>query len=251
MQGQDEDLAKKVALVTGGSKRIGAAIAKRLHLEGMNLILHYHSSDQEARKLQSELHEIRENSVVLVKGDLLDNHKITHLIQEAVNVVSRLDAVVNNASSFFPTPLGRTSEEDWNDLVGTNLKAPYFLSQAAAPELRKRHGCIVNIADIYGERPLKNHPVYSIAKAGLIMLTRALARELAPEIRVNAVAPGAVLWPENDHDRVAQQRIVSRTPLKRTGTAAEIAAAVLFLIRDAEFISGHVIPVDGGRSVVP
>ncbi len=251
MLDRDADLTEKVALVTGGSKRIGAEIAKRLHLEGMNLILHYHSSDQEARALQSELNEARPKSVVLVKGDLLDNHKITHLIQEAIKVNARLDALVNNASSFFPTPIGSTSEEDWNNLIGTNLKAPYFLSQAAAPELRKRHGCIVNIADIYGERPLKNHSVYSIAKAGLIMLTRSLARELAPEVRVNAVAPGAVLWPENDRDRVAQQRIVSRTPLKRTGTPAEIARAVLFLIRDAEFVSGHVIPVDGGRSAVP
>lgn len=251
MQDKDEGLTEKVALVTGGSKRIGAAIARRLHLEGMNLILHYHSSDKEARALQSNLNGARENSVVLVKGDLLDNHKISHLVQEAVNVYSRLDAVVNNASSFFPTPVGETTEQDWNDLLGTNLKAPYFLSQAAAPELSKRFGCIVNIADVYGERPLKNHPVYCIAKAGLIMLTRALARELAPEVRVNAVAPGAVLWPENDHDRVAQQRIVSRTPLRRTGTAAEIAGTVLYLIRDAGFVSGHVIPVDGGRSVVP
>ncbi len=251
MLDRDADLTEKVALVTGGSKRIGAEIAKRLHLEGMNLILHYHSSDQEARALQSELNEARPKSVVLVKGDLLDNHKIIHLIQEAIQVNARLDALVNNASSFFPTPIGSTSEEDWNNLIGTNLKAPYFLSQAAAPELRKRRGCIVNIADIYGERPLKNHSVYSIAKAGLIMLTRSLARELAPEVRVNAVAPGAVLWPENDRDRVAQQRIVSRTPLKRTGTPAEIARAVLFLIRDAEFVSGHVIPVDGGRSAVP
>lgn len=251
MPDRDAGLIEKVALVTGGSKRIGAEIAKRLHMEGMNLILHYHSSDQEARALQSELNEARPKSVVLVKGDLLDNHKITHLIQEAIKVNARLDALVNNASSFFPTPIGNTSEEDWTDLIGTNLKAPYFLSQAAAPELRKRRGCIVNIADIYGERPLKNHPVYSIAKAGLIMLTRSLARELAPEVRVNAVAPGAVLWPENDRDRVAQQRIVSRTPLKRTGTPAEIARTVLFLIRDAEFVSGHVIPVDGGRSVVP
>lgn len=251
MPDRDAGLIEKVALVTGGSKRIGAEIAKRLHMEGMNLILHYHSSDQEARALQSELNEARPKSVVLVKGDLLDNHKITHLIQEAIKVNARLDALVNNASSFFPTPIGNTSEEDWTDLIGTNLKAPYFLSQAAAPELRKRRGCIVNIADIYGERPLKNHPVYSIAKAGLIMMTRSLARELAPEVRVNAVAPGAVLWPEDDRDRVAQQRIVSRTPLKRTGTPAEIARTVLFLIRDAEFVSGHVIPVDGGRSVVP
>lgn len=251
MQDKGEGLIEKVALITGGGKRIGAAIARRLHQEGMNLILHYRSSDQEAHALQSELNAARGDSVVLIKGDLLDDHKISNLVQEAVNVHARLDVVVNNASTFYPTPLGKTTEQDWDDLIGTNLKAPYFLCQAAAPELARRGGCIINIADIYGERPLKQHPVYSIAKAGLIMLTRALARELAPEIRVNAVAPGAILWPENDRDRVAQQRIVSRTPLKRTGTAADIATTVLFLIRDADFVTGHVVPVDGGRSVVP
>ena len=246
-----EGLVDKVALVTGGGRRIGAEIAKRLHFEGMNLILHYHNSDNEARTLQSELNGMRSDSVMLIKGDLLDNRKITHLVQEAAEVHSRLDAVVNNASSFFPTPVGSTSEDDWNNLIGTNLKAPFFLSQAAAPELRKTWGCIVNIADVYGKRPLKNYTVYSMAKAGLIMLTRSLARELAPHVRVNAVAPGAILWPENDRDEVAQQRIISRTPLKRLGTPAEIAGAVLFLVRDAGFVSGHVIPVDGGRSVVP
>ncbi len=251
MENKGEALVDKVALVTGGGRRIGAEIAKRLHFEGMNLILHYHNSDHEARALQSELNELRSNSVMLIKGDLLDNRKITHLVQEAVEAHARLDAVVNNASSFFPTPVGATSEDDWNNLIGTNLKAPFFLSQAAAPELKKTQGCIVNIADMYGERPLRNHAVYSTAKAGLIMLTRSLARELAPRVRVNAVAPGAILWPEKNHDEVAQQRIVSRTPLKRLGTPAEIAGAVLFLVRDAGFISGHVIPVDGGRSVVP
>jgi len=251
MQDQGEGLIGKVALVTGGGRRIGAEIAKRLHFEGMNLILHYHNSDHEARALQKELNGKRANSVVLVKSDLLDLRKIIHLVRGAAEVHARLDAVVNNASSFFPTPLGTTSEDEWNSLIGTNLKAPFFLSQAAAAELRKTHGSIVNIADIYGEKPLKNHAVYSIAKAGLIMLTRALARELAPEVRVNAVAPGAILWPEYDHDEVARQRIVSRTPLKRTGTPTEIASAVLYLIRDAGFISGQVIPVDGGRSIVP
>lgn len=248
---QDNVLNDKVALVTGGGRRIGAEIARRLHQEGMRLILHYHSSDNEARAVQDALNRERRDSVVLIKGNLLDFHKITHLAKESIKVFSRLDAVVNNASSFFPTPVGRTSEDDWNDLFGTNLKAPFFLAQAAAPELRKTQGAIVNIADVYGVRPLKNHAVYSTAKAGLIMLTRALARELAPEVRVNAVAPGAILWPENDDDEVARQRLISRTPLKRMGTPQEIAETVAFLIRDARFISGHVIPVDGGRSVVP
>ena len=248
---QDKVLNDKVALVTGGSRRIGAEIAKRLHLEGMRLILHYRSSDDDARKLQNLLNKDRPDSVVLIKGDLLDIHKITHLAQKSINVFSRLDAVVNNASTFFPTPIGDTSEEDWNDLLGTNLKAPFFLAQAAATELKKNQGSIVNITDVYGVRPLRNHSVYCVAKAGLIMLTRALARELAPEVRVNAVAPGAILWPEDDHDEVAHQRLISRTPLKRMGTPQEIAQTVLFLIRDAHFISGHVVPVDGGRSVVP
>lgn len=248
---QDNALNDKVALVTGGARRIGAEIAKHLHRQGMRLIVHYRSSDQEAHDLQAELNRNRSGSVVLIKGDLLDVHKISHLAKESVKVFSRLDAIVNNASSFFPTPIGATSEDDWNNLLGTNLKAPFFLAQAAAPALARTRGTIVNIADIYGVRPLKNHAVYSTAKAGLIMLTRALARELAPDVRVNAVAPGAILWPEDDGDEVAHQRLISRTPLKRMGTPEEIAAAVEFLIRDARFTSGHVIPVDGGRSVVP
>lgn len=248
---QNSALNDKVALVTGGARRIGAEIATRLHAEGMRLVLHYHSSDAEARALQDLLNDKRSDSVVLIKGDLLDNHKITHLAQQSIKMFTRLDAIVNNASTFFPTPVGDTSEKDWNNLFATNLKAPFFLAQATAAELKKNRGVIVNIADIYGVRPLKNHAVYSTAKAGLIMLTRALARELAPEIRVNAVAPGAILWPDHDHDEVAQQRLISRTPLKRMGTPREIADTVLFLIRDAGFTSGHVIPVDGGRSTVP
>lgn len=248
---QDTALNDKVALVTGGGRRIGAEIARRLHAEGMRLVLHYHSSDHDARQLQETLNDIRPDSVVLIKGDLLDNHKITHLAQQSTEVFTRLDALINNASTFFPTPVGKTSEEDWDNLFGTNLKAPFFLAQATAVELKKNQGVIVNIADVYGERPLKNHSVYSAAKAGLIMLTRALARELAPEVRVNAVAPGAILWPDNGQDEVALQRLISRTPLKRLGTPREIADTVLFLIKDAGFISGQVIPVDGGRLIVP
>ena len=213
---QNKSLVGKVALVTGGSRRIGAEIARRLHIEGMRLILHYRSSDDEAHDLQTELNAERTDSVILVKGDLLDNHKVDHLVQASLRAFSRLDVVVNNASSFFPTPVGHTSEQDWNNLFGTNLKAPFFLAQAAAPELQKNKGVIVNIADIYGARPLKYHPVYSSAKAGLIMLTQALARELAPDVRVNAVAPGAILWPERDDDEGARIRWISRTPRKRT-----------------------------------
>lgn len=248
---QDTSLNSKVALITGGGRRIGAEIATRLHAEGMRLILHYRSSDNEAHALQDALNDERPESVMLIKGNLRDNHKIAHLARESIAAFGRLDALVNNASSFFPTPVGETSEDDWNNLTETNLKAPFFLAQATAEELKKNRGTIVNITDIYGVRPLKNHAVYSAAKAGLIMLTRALARDLAPEVRVNAVAPGAILWPEHDADELAQQRLISRTPLKRLGTTGEVAETVLFLIRDAGFISGHVVPVDGGRSAVP
>ena len=246
---QDNALDNKVALITGGARRIGAEVARTLHQQGMRLIIHHRSSDEEAHALQDVLNAQRPRSVMLIKGDLLDIHKITHLAKEAVKAFSRLDVIVNNASSFYPTPVGEVTEKKWDDLIGTNLKAPFFLAQAAASELKKNHGAIVNIVDIYGQQPLKKHAVYSAAKAGLIMLTKALAKDLAPEVRVNAVAPGAILWPEHDNDEVAQQRLISRTPLKRMGTPTEIAHAVLFLIRDATFVSGHIMPVDGGRSV--
>lgn len=248
---QDNSLDGKVALITGGARRIGAEIARTLHDAGLRLIIHYRNSDKDAHALQEALNGVRSESVVLIKGDLLDVHKISSLITEAGNTCGRLDVVVNNASTFYPTPIGEATEAQWNDLIGTNFKAPFFVAQAAAPQLRKHHGCIVNIADIYGLQPLKSHPIYSSAKAGLIMLTRSLARELAPEVRVNAVAPGAVLWPENDENEIAHQRIISRTPLKRMGEPADIAAAVLYLIRDARFTTGHVFPVDGGRTVAP
>ena len=185
-----------------------------------------------------------------MRGDLLEVKKLANLVQEAIGAFGRLDVVINNASAFYPTSVGDTDEKQWQELMGTNLKAPYFLIQSAARELRQRHGCVVNMVDIYGQRPLAEHPVYCAAKAGLIMLTKALAVELAPEVRVNAVAPGAILWPEHNHDEVAQQRLVSQTPLRRIGTTAEVTAAVLFLLRDARFTTGHVIPVDGGRTIL-
>lgn len=246
---QNNTLTDKVALITGGTRRLGAAIARELHGQGMRLVLHYRSSEAEAHALQSELLAARPDSVLLVKGDLLDVHKIDNLILETANAFGRLDALVNSASTFYPTPVGETSEEQWNDLMGTNLKIAYFLVQAAAPMLRTAHGCVINMADIYGWYPLPAHAVYTTAKAALISLTRTLARELAPEVRVNAVAPGAILWAAGDTDQVAQQRVISRTPLKRTGTPEEIASAVLFLVRDATFTTGQVLTVDGGRSI--
>jgi pteridine reductase len=246
---QNNALNDKVALVTGGARRLGAAVARELHRCGMRLVLHYRSSDSDAHALQRELLAARPDSVLLVKGDLLDTHKIDNLVLETANAFGRLDALVNSASTFYPTPLGETTEEQWTDLFGTNLKAPYFLVQEAAPLLRAAHGCVVNMVDVYAWHPLPAFPVYTTAKAGLIALTRALARELAPEVRVNAVAPGAILWAEGDTDQVTQQRVISRTPLKRTGTPEEIARAVLFLVRDATFTTGQVLAVDGGRSI--
>lgn len=243
------ELDGKVVLITGGVHRLGAQIAHVLHRQGANLVLHYRSSRDRALKLQEELNNVRQNSVVLVQADLLDISKSPAVIKDAVAAWGKLDALVNNASSFYPTPIGDIDEDQWNDLIGTNLKAPFFLSQAAAPHLDEQNGCIVNIADIHADRPLKKYPVYSIAKAGLVMLTKSLACELGPGVRVNAIAPGAILWPESELDEVTKQRIVSRTFLKRKGEPENIANAVVFLIRDALYTTGHVLNIDGGRSL--
>ena len=244
-------LEGKVAVITGGARRIGASIARTLHHEGMKLVIHYHESADAARELQAELHHHRSDSVLLVGTDLLDPAKLEKLVSQANTEFGQLDVLVNNASSFYPTPIGQTTDKQWEELIGVNLKAPYFLSQAAAGALTESNGCIINLVDIYAERPLKNYPVYNVAKAGLIGLTRTLARELGPEVRVNAVSPGAILWPEGDIDEIAQQRLISRTPLKRTGNPTDIAQTVLFLVRDADFLTGQIVNVDGGRSIVP
>jgi pteridine reductase len=243
-------LAGKVALITGGARRVGAAACRRLHAEGMRIVLHYRASNEAANELRTELERARGNSVALVQGDLLDTAALTRIVREAADAFGGLDVLVNNASSFYPTPVGATTEQQWEDLMGTNLKAPFFLAQAAAPHLRARRGCIVNIVDIHGERPLKDYPIYSAAKAGLIMLTKSLARELAPEVRVNAIAPGTIIWPERGLDESVKQQILERTPQKRAGGPDDIARTMLFLIRDADYITGQVIAVDGGRSVV-
>jgi pteridine reductase len=240
----------KVVLITGGAKRVGAAICRRLHGAGANLMLHYRASAGEARLLSAELNHARANSVALIQADLLDTPKLSSLVEQTLATFGRLDGLVNNASSFFPTPLGEITVENWHDLVGTNLMAPLFLAQAAAPALRKAQGAIVNIADIHAERPLKNYVVYSIAKAGLVGLTRTLAREMAPEVRVNAVAPGPVLWPDDESfDELSRQRIISHTPLRREGTPDDIAVAVYFLLAQAHYVTGETLDVDGGRSV--
>lgn len=242
-------LIGKVALVTGGAQRIGAEIVRALHAQGMDIALHYRRSTEAAEALAQELNGRRPGSVRLYQADLLASERLPRLVEKVLAGLGRLDALVNNASSFYPTPVGGIDPAQWDDLIGTNLKAPLFLAQAAAPHLRACAGCIVNIADIHGLRPLKGHPVYSAAKAGLVMLTRSLARELGPEVRVNAVAPGAILWPEQDLDEITKQRIITRTALKRQGSPRDVARTVLFLIRDAEYITGQTLPVDGGRLV--
>ena len=245
-----DSLQGKVVLVTGGARRVGAAIARRVHACGANLMIHHRASVADARKLQAELNAIRPNSVSLLQGDLLDTGKLPHLVAHTVHTFGRLDGLVNNASSFAPTPVGEITEEAWYNLVGTNVKAPLFLAQAATPHLRRTQGAIVNITDIHAELPLKNYVVYTMAKAALDGLTRSLARELAPEVRVNAVAPGPILWPDgNAFDELARQRIISHTPLKRVGSPEDIASAVCFLLTDAPYITGHTINVDGGRRI--
>jgi len=246
----EQNLAGKTVIVTGAARRVGAAIARRLHAAGANLMLHYKSAEPDAVALQSELNASRKDSVALVRADLLDIAGLAEIVRNTVVRFDRIDALVNNASSFFPTPVGDISDEHWDDLIGTNLKAPLFLAQAAAPHLKKAGGCIVNITDIHAERPLKNYVVYSIAKAGLAGMTRSLARELGPDIRVNGVAPGPILWPEDDaFDEVSRQRIVSHTLLKRAGEPDDLARAVYFLIAEAPYVTGQIIAVDGGRSV--
>ena len=240
----------KTILITGGSKRVGAEIARIMHATGANLMIHYRSSAKAARALQDELNALRENSVALIQADLLDTAVLPSLVSQTLSTFGKLDVLVNNASSFYPTPVGSITEKDWVDLMGSNLKAPMFLAQAAAPELKRQRGCIVNITDIHADRPMKNYLVYSVAKAGLVGLTKSLARELAPNVRVNGVAPGPIMWPEDnaDFDEVSRQRIVSHTMLKRAGNPSDIAHAVRFFIEDAPFVSGQILAVDGGRS---
>lgn len=241
----------KVVLITGGAKRVGAAICRNLHAHGASIMVHYRSSAKEARALQAEFNLKRTDSVALIQADLLNLPMLPNLVGDTVKRFGRLDVVINNASSFFPTAVGEINDKAWDDLIGTNLKAPLFLSQAAVGQLKKNHGCIVNIVDIHAERPMKNYVVYSTAKAGLVNLTRSLARELAPEVRVNGVAPGAIIWPEDEawSDELSRQRIINSTLLKRVGDPEDIAKAVYFLIADAPYITGQIIAVDGGRSI--
>ena len=241
----------KIILITGGTRRIGEAICLKLHSEGMNLMIHYRSSEKEAQALQTKLNQIRPESVALIKADLLDIAQLPILVNETLKHFDRIDSLINNASNFYTSPIGKITEKSWDDLIGCNLKAPLFLSQAAAPHLKKQHGCIINIIDIHSEWPLKKYMVYSSAKGGLATLTKSLAIELAPEVRVNGISPGPILWPENGEwsDQISRQRIINKTLLKRAGDPNDIAKAVFFLISDAPYITGQILAVDGGRSI--
>ena len=245
-------MQERAILITGGAKRIGAAITRTLHAAGASVIVHCNRSRAEAEKLVAELNGLRAKSAALVQGDLLALNALNGLVVQAVSMFGTLDGLVNNASTFYATPVGSISEDHWNELIGANLQAPLFLSQAAAPYLRQNRGAIVNIVDIHAERPLKDFAVYSIAKAGLAGLTRSLAIELGPDIRVNGVSPGAILWPDDgDHFKPDEQkRIVDQTPLRRVGSPEDVAGAVKYLLLDATFVTGQILAVDGGRNGV-
>lgn len=242
-------LTGQSALITGAARRIGAAVARRLHAAGMNLSLHYHRSRAEAEALAAELNAHRPESIQLLNADLRMTAELPALVEQSCTRWGRLDALVNNASSFYPTPLGSATEAQWDDLLASNLKAPFFLAQAAAPVLRRHRGNIINLVDIHAERPRDGHPIYSAAKAGLATLTRALAWELRPDVRVNAVAPGAILWAEHDDQPTTRDSILGRIPLGRRGDPDDIARTVLFLIRDGGYINGQILAVDGGRNL--
>jgi pteridine reductase len=247
--GAPAPLTGKAVLVTGAARRVGAAVVRALHAAGANVIVHFRSSAEPAAELARELNEARADSARLAECDLLDIEQLPGLVGAATEAFGRLDILINNASTFYPTPLGDITEIDWNDLIGTNLKAPLFLSQAAAAALRINDGLILNIADIHGLRPLGRHPVYSVAKAGLIMLTKSLAREMGPRVRVNAIAPGPVMWPEDGMDTHLKEAIVDKTALKRPGSTDDVARVALFFATEAPYVTGQILAVDGGRSV--
>ncbi len=244
-------LQGKVALVTGSARRIGSVVVRTLHQQGATVVVHYRNSEKDAIALSDELNAIRQDSCLIQQAELADMGSLQMMIDDIIRQTGRLDILINNASSFYPTRLGEIKESDWDNLMCSNLKAPLFLSQAAVPHLKNTQGCIVNMVDIHSERPLKGYLVYCAAKAGLAMLTKSLAKELGPEIRVNGISPGAILWPEDDDEssemKAQHQLIINKTSLKKSGAAEDIAQAILFLITQADYITGHILPVDGGR----
>ena len=242
-------LSGKTVLVTGAARRIGAAIAQAMHAAGANVVIHHRGSADAAATLARDLNQSRKGSALTLHADLADLGSIANVIEQTVTRFARLDVLVNNASSFYPTPVGEITLRQWDDLIGSNLRAPLFLSQAAAPELKRTQGLILNLIDIHAWRPLRRHTVYSVAKAGLATLTRSLARELAPEVRVNGIAPGPVLWPDADLEPELKQEILERTALNRMGTPDDVARAAVFFAQDAPYVTGQILAVDGGRSV--
>lgn len=239
----------KNALITGAAKRIGAACARLLHSEGYNVFIHYRASALEAQQLCNELNQQRPDSARIIQADLLSMAELEAVAGEVCKVWGGIDVLVNNASSFYPTAVTEVTERQWDELLGSNLKVPFFLAQALAKTLAANKGCIVNIVDIHAERGLSGYPVYSIAKAGLAAMTKVLAKELGPAVRVNGVAPGAILWPDNDLSESAKLEILQRVILKRSGEPVDIAKAVLFLVKDADYITGQILTVDGGRTL--
>ena len=240
---------RPVAMITGAARRVGRVIARTLHQAGYDVALHYRGAHDQALELAAELEAKRADSTLLLQAELAQTAELPKLVWKTVQRYGRLDALVNNASAFYPTPVGEATEAQWDELFASNAKGPFFLTQAAAPHLRAAKGAVVNLVDLYASRPLARHSVYCMAKAALQMMTLALAKELAPEVRVNAVAPGAVLWPESGKAYADQQALVANTALKRTGTPEDVAGAVLYLVRDATFVTGTVLRVDGGRSL--
>ena len=239
---------RSVALITGAAKRIGRQTAKELHQAGFNIIIHYNLSKDAAQELVNELNATRADSANLIQADLTDVQEVNRLGQNSTAIFGRIDVLVNNASSFYPTPVGKVTTEQWQDLMATNLQAPFFLIQSLEKELRRCNGCVINMVDIHAERPLLEYPVYCVAKAGLVMLTKSLSRELAPKIRVNGIAPGAILWHENELTEQDKQQVLDEISLKRLGSPKDIAKAILYLTK-ADYVTGQILAVDGGRSV--
>jgi pteridine reductase len=243
------DLGGRVVLITGAARRIGAALVRGFHAEGADVVIHCHRSVAEAELLRDALNQSRPKSAIVLQADLLDAAAPVTITERVIAAYGRLDVLINNASTFYPTPVGQITPAHWDDLIGSNLRAPLFLSQAAASHLRRTQGLIVNMIDIHAQRPLPQHPVYSTAKAGLVMLTRSLARELGPAVRVNGIAPGPILWPDSGMPTSLQDEIVAKTLLKRSGSPEDVVRAALFLAKDASYITGQILAVDGGRSV--
>ena len=241
-------MKNRTVLITGAAKNIGATIAKELHSSGMKIIIHYNRSQKEATKLVDELNDLRENSAIKIQADLKKKECYSMLINAALDFTGKIDVLINNASAFYPTPLNDINEKKWNELININLKAPLFISKLAAESLKENNGCIINITDIHASNPLINHAIYCISKAGLIILTKSLAKELAPNIRVNAISPGAITWPDV-MDSKTKENIINQTVLKKMGNAEDIAKTVIFLIEDASYITGQILNVDGGKTL--